>query len=84
MGKIIGQGSNHTPYLQLSFVTMKKNCYLNFGWPGSAHDQRVFQNSVVSKNPTEIFFSTQEYLIGDLAYTTTSYYFLLIRSLVAK
>jgi hypothetical protein len=40
--------------------------------PGSVHDQRVFQNSVISKTPTD-FFSTRDYLIGDSAYTATSY-----------
>jgi hypothetical protein len=61
-------------YLQLSFAMTKKICYLNVGWPGSLHEQRVFQNSVIS-NPHP-FFSNQDYLIGDSAYTTTSYLFL--------
>jgi hypothetical protein len=72
MGRAIGQCSNPMLYLQLSFAMTEKNRYLNVGWPGSVHDQKVFQNSVISKSPTD-YFSAREYLISDSAYTTTSY-----------
>jgi hypothetical protein len=46
----------------------KRIRYINVGWPGSVHDQRVYQNSALHNNPS-VFFSDREYLLGDSAYT---------------
>jgi len=45
----------------------KKVRYLNVGWPGSVHE-RVYQNSVLNRNPGD-YFSDLEYILGDSAYT---------------
>jgi hypothetical protein len=45
--------------------------YINVSWPGSAHDQRVYQNSVMYRIPS-LYFSDLEYLLGDSAYTPSS------------
>lgn len=41
--------------------------YYLAGWPGSAHDNRIFRNSRVFQSPEE-FFSNLQYLLGDSAY----------------
>ena len=41
--------------------------YYVAGWPGSAHDNRVFHNSHMYQNPTN-YFTHQQYLLGDSAY----------------
>ena len=41
--------------------------YYVAGWPGSAHDNRVFHNSHMYQNPTN-YFTPQQYLLNDLVY----------------
>jgi hypothetical protein len=50
----------------------KRIRYLNIGWPGSVHDQRIYQNCKINKMP-ELFFSSQEYLLGDSAFTNNAW-----------
>jgi hypothetical protein len=44
--------------------------FLEVGYPGSAHDQRVYANCALSLQPHK-YFSEGEYCIGDSAYTPT-------------
>ena len=48
----------------------KRVIYYNAGWPGSTHDNRVFRNSQLYLNRGE-YFSHQEYLLGDSAYSAS-------------
>jgi len=50
----------------------KRIRYLNVGWPGSVHDQRIYQNSKINRQP-QLFFSSQEYLLGDSAFTNNAW-----------
>jgi hypothetical protein len=45
----------------------KRIIYYLAGWPGSAHDNRVFRNSKLCQKPSE-FFSPTQYLLGDSAF----------------
>jgi hypothetical protein len=51
---------------------MRRIRYLNVGWPGSVHDQRIFSNSKLTINVPNMY-SPQEYLLGDSAFTPTSF-----------
>ena len=46
--------------------------YINVGWPGCTHDDRVFKNSVLSTQHGR-FFTPFEYILGDSAYTPRPY-----------
>jgi hypothetical protein len=50
----------------------KRIRYLNIGWPGSVHDQCIYQNCKINKTPAQ-FFSSQEYLLGDSAFTSNAW-----------
>ncbi|ETI30452.1 hypothetical protein F443_22426 [Phytophthora nicotianae P1569] len=45
--------------------------YLNAGWVGSAHDNRIWENSKLYVN-RDRNFNNQEYLLGDSAYTPSA------------
>ena len=62
------QKQNYAVAATLVCDDYKRIRYINVGWPGSVHDQRVYQNSVLNKNPSD-YFSDREYLLGDSAYT---------------
>jgi DDE superfamily endonuclease len=49
-------------------VTIKRIRYVYTGWPGCAHDARVYGNSALARRP-ERFFSGEEYLLADSGYT---------------
>ena len=42
----------------------KRIRYYLAGFPGSAHDNRILQNTKIAKNPNK-YFSPLEYMIGD-------------------
>jgi DDE superfamily endonuclease len=44
--------------------------YYHVGWPGSVHDNRVWRTCALYKNH-EQYFSRQEYLLGDSAFTAS-------------
>ena len=41
--------------------------YVNAGWPGTAHDNRILKNSKVFQCATS-FFSSKQYILGDSAF----------------
>jgi DDE superfamily endonuclease len=44
--------------------------YYLAGWPGSAHDQRVFEKTKLFRNPLR-YFSPRQYMLGDSAFENT-------------
>jgi hypothetical protein len=46
----------------------KRIRYIYTGWPGCAHDQRVYNNSDIGRRPEE-FFSSFQYLLADSGYS---------------
>jgi DDE superfamily endonuclease len=46
-------------------------CYYLSGWPGSAHDNRVWNQTPVFTNP-EKYFSPKQYILGDSAYDNSN------------
>jgi DDE superfamily endonuclease len=44
--------------------------YYHVGWPGSVHDNRVWQTCKLFKNCNQ-YFSPKEYLLGDSAFTAS-------------
>jgi hypothetical protein len=75
---MIGQISYHGRKYAFSISTLVLNDdrrrirYFLAGWPGSAHDNRIFKNSSIYKN-FEKFFSEIEYMIGDSAFEPTKF-----------
>jgi hypothetical protein len=60
-----------------------KTRYLNVGWPGSVHGQRVFQNSLIQK-PQQFTFQTESTSLEILCTPPLHFWFQHIRNLVAK
>eukprot|EP00644_Phytophthora_capsici_P012298 jgi/Phyca11/119315/e_gw1.38.156.1 len=52
-------------------MTTQKIRYMLAGWPGSAHDNRVCNNSKIFLN-SDKYFEPHEYLIGDSAFQPSS------------
>jgi hypothetical protein len=48
---------------------LKRIIHINLGWPGSAHDARVWSNSPMALNAGK-YFSPGEYLLADSGYPT--------------
>ena len=50
----------------------KRFTYILTGWPNSQHDARIFASTFINRNPRR-YFSPGEYILGDAAYSNTSY-----------
>jgi hypothetical protein len=42
-------------------------CYYLSGYPGSAHDNRIYKGTAVKQHPNH-FFSPMQYVVGDSAF----------------
>jgi DDE superfamily endonuclease len=47
--------------------SQQEDTLLLSGYPGSAHDNRVFKNTALKKEPAS-YFDPQQYLVGDSAF----------------
>ena len=83
---ILGQGQNNDAYINrkgYSSIVLQSvcdhqlmftDCYV--GWPGSVHDARVFNNSVLAKEISEkpqLYFPFDSNMLGDGAYKLESF-----------
>ncbi|CAD7068778.1 unnamed protein product [Tilletia caries] len=53
-------------------------CFLHLGFPGSAHDQRVYRASALAQNPDH-HFSKDEFILSDSGYTSDAHLVSLFR-----
>jgi hypothetical protein len=53
--------------LSMRQITMEESTDYLSGFPGSAHDNRVFRRTALKKNPT-FHFAPMQYLLGDSAF----------------
>jgi len=49
-----------------------KILYAYSGWPANVHDQRVWRNTIIAKNPLT-YFSPREYILSDSALAPSNY-----------
>ena len=42
--------------------------YYHAGFPGNVHDERVYRNCDLAKNP-DLYFDIMQFLVGDSAFT---------------
>jgi hypothetical protein len=68
MEKIILPGSLGMLWLQWLLNDKKRIRYLNIGWPASVHNERVWNDTTIARNPDN-YFSPGEYLLTDSAFS---------------
>ena len=70
MEDVVDYSGHKYGYSLSTLVVCDNMCHIMYyvaGWPGSAHDNRVFCNSHMYQHPTNCF-THRQYLLGDLAY----------------
>ena len=60
------------PFFNLVNDDQRRIRYVNAGWPGSTHDDRVLRNTVLVSDK-ENYFQPWQYLLGDSAYSPQNY-----------